>query len=127
MNAQIDINAKGQSTITYSDGRALTARIKPPMSFTYDTLRYTISEKFYKIGDSVVQLNQQQIDEIEQYISTVVENKDATKMVLDNNINLRYLYDTDWYVIRFLETGTPIPPEIVQKRAEARAGIKYEL
>lgn len=32
-----------------------------------------------------------------------------------------YLADTDWMVIRFMETGTPIPPDVATKRAEARA------
>lgn len=41
-------------------------------------------------------------------------------------INMRaraYLSATDWYIARFIETGQPIPEEIQQKRAEARAKI----
>ena len=35
------------------------------------------------------------------------------------------LQKTDWYVIRFIETGTPIPQEITDLRTAARleAGI----
>lgn len=31
-----------------------------------------------------------------------------------------YLDSTDWYVVRFSETGVPIPEEVSAKRAEAR-------
>ena len=31
-----------------------------------------------------------------------------------------YLLSTDWYVVRFAETGVAIPDEVKKKRAEAR-------
>ena len=31
-----------------------------------------------------------------------------------------YLTKTDWYALRLLETGNPIPPNIAKKRAKAR-------
>lgn len=34
-----------------------------------------------------------------------------------------YLAETDWYVVRFSETGEPIPEDIKQLRAEARASV----
>jgi len=33
---------------------------------------------------------------------------------------LAYLASTDWYVVRFAETGAPIPGEVTEKRAAAR-------
>ena len=33
----------------------------------------------------------------------------------------QYLQETDWYVVRYAETGEEVPAEITQKRAEARA------
>lgn len=35
----------------------------------------------------------------------------------------RYLSQTDWYAIRFADTGEPIPEEIKHKRQEARDEI----
>lgn len=35
----------------------------------------------------------------------------------------RYLTQTDWYAIRFADTGEPIPTEIKQKRQEVRDEI----
>lgn len=32
-----------------------------------------------------------------------------------------YLAQTDWLVVRQAETGTPVPPEVLTARAEARA------
>lgn len=40
------------------------------------------------------------------------------------NQNARdYLRKTDWYVIRNIETGEPIPEEISEKRFEAKTSI----
>lgn len=40
-----------------------------------------------------------------------------------NQESLIYLSLTDWYVIRFIETGVEIPEEIKLKRQEARNSI----
>jgi regulator of protease activity HflC (stomatin/prohibitin superfamily) len=34
-----------------------------------------------------------------------------------------FLNKTDWYVVRWSETGVPVPPEITEKRAEMRTII----
>lgn len=34
-----------------------------------------------------------------------------------------YLYETDWVVSRFAETGDPIPEDVKLKRAECRVKI----
>ena len=34
-----------------------------------------------------------------------------------------YLYETDWVVSRFAETGEPIPEDVKSKRAECRVKI----
>lgn len=36
---------------------------------------------------------------------------------------LKYLADTDWLLIRSMETGIPMPEEVKAKRAEARLKI----
>ena len=40
-----------------------------------------------------------------------------------NDQALEYLHDTDWYVIRFIETNKAIPPEITTQRQQAREAI----
>lgn len=50
------------------------------------------------------------------------ENVRKTPTQHDNDSTLakQYLALTDWYVLRLVETGKPIPEEVVIKRAEAR-------
>ena len=43
-----------------------------------------------------------------------------------NSEALRYLASTDWYVIRHQESGTPIPDDVMQKRAAARESVIHE-
>ena len=49
---------------------------------------------------------------------TTAEKNNQKKMELKD-----YLYKTDWYVIRYIETGINIPNNIKAKRAEARKEI----
>lgn len=35
----------------------------------------------------------------------------------------KYLYDTDWYTLRYAETGKEIPADVLQARQEARDEI----
>lgn len=37
---------------------------------------------------------------------------------------LEYLHSTDWYTARLVDEGTPIPDDVKQKRAEARATLR---
>lgn len=37
---------------------------------------------------------------------------------------VKYLKDTDWYVIRKLETGATIPADVLQKREDSRKIVK---
>lgn len=37
-----------------------------------------------------------------------------------------YLASTDWYIVRMLETGTPVPAEVTEKRALSRVAASIE-
>ena len=55
-----------------------------------------------------------------------IEITDISSQVAQENTNaesLKYLADTDWYVIRYLETGVAIPADITTARAAARSNI----
>ena len=48
--------------------------------------------------------------------------------VIDSQIQINaesraYLESTDWYVIRYNETGVSIPADVLAKRAEARLAV----
>lgn len=56
----------------------------------------------------------------------VIEQEDITSQVEQEEINaeaLKLLESTDWYVIRFLESGVPVPQNVSEARANARAAI----
>jgi hypothetical protein len=36
---------------------------------------------------------------------------------------LDYLASTDWYVVRYAETGVEVPEEVMKKRQEAREQV----
>lgn len=55
-----------------------------------------------------------------------IEQEDITAKVAQEETNaasLKYLAETDWYVIRFLESNVAIPAEVSSQRAAARAAI----
>lgn len=52
------------------------------------------------------------------------EQRKAEQISAQVNVEARqYLLDTDWYVIRWQETGEPIPVEVTEARAIARQRI----
>lgn len=55
-----------------------------------------------------------------------IEKRDVTAEVAQEEANrkaLAYLLETDWYVIRELDSGVVVPDDVKQKRAEARLAI----
>lgn len=55
-----------------------------------------------------------------------VEKNDISEKLQQEEINneaLKVLANTDWYVIRFAETGVVIPQVVIEARANARAAI----
>lgn len=68
---------------------------------------------FYKV------INNQLVydEELENHFNQIDKNNNEIK-ILEN-----YLKETDWYSIRFSETGKNIPNEIKTKRQEARDRI----
>ena len=67
-------------------------------------------------------------DDVAQYV-TMWENN-APEVAIEppaqeviNGNSLTYLISTDWYVIRYAETGAAVPDDVTTARAEARAAI----
>lgn len=91
-----------------------------------------IFEKEYP-PESAIWCNEQQtchIEEIEPQKVTrrfqIVANPEPTEEeIKQRRIDelQSYLTSTDWYAIRFADTGEPIPDDIKQQRQEARAEI----
>ena len=56
-----------------------------------------------------------------------IEVLDITEQLTQQKINdeaLQYLKDTDWYIIREIDSGVQCPESVKQNRANARIRIK---
>jgi len=45
------------------------------------------------------------------------------KIVLDSEKMLKYLADTDWFIVRNTEIGVDVPPEVLAKRKFCRDNL----
>ena len=115
------IHHEGLSLIE-KDGQRLEAFLKPEFSFQYDAIQFHESTKTFIFEDVETQLSDAQIVELENYIADQAVNP-QTQINFDA---IEYLASTDWYAIRFAETGVVIPADITIKRDEARASIIRE-
>ena len=61
-------------------------------------------------------------EEVELHINPPKTPEQAQAEIKE--VALIYLASTDWYVVRFSETGVAIPDDIIAKRQEARDTIK---
>lgn len=94
------------------------------------------SELHADIPEDAVQLTQAQYDEAQEKIASgmlmqpgpngfpeFVVPPEANPQLGINSQAEKYLADTDWYVVRFMETGVPVPADVTQARQEARESI----
>ena len=102
--------------------QTLSSGLKPEFSFAYDTLRYTSvtnGTNVYTFEDVEYALSSEEISEIETYLETVEENTTESA-----NFRARdFLRQTDWYIVRQMETGEAVPVNVLADRAQAREDI----
>ena len=60
-----------------------------------------------------------------EYDTVVIENSymysdDALVQLANVEYAKDYLASTDWYIVRFMDSGVEVPQEVKDKRAEAR-------
>lgn len=53
----------------------------------------------------------------------VISDPQPTQQELDSQEALKYLAQTDWYIIREMDSGVPCPAEIKTLRAQARSKV----
>jgi len=112
------------------------AEFKPKLSFEFDSMQ--MSEVF-EIYDSVTLNNtkrvmtEQEVQEVKAIAKEWVQAlgqegnpNEKQKQEVKNNKARQYLNETDFYIVRFSETGKVIPKNILDKRAEARLSIIEE-
>lgn len=54
------------------------------------------------------------------YISEITDITEAVALEKQKTEALSYLAKTDWYIVRFMETGVAVPDTVSALRAEAR-------
>lgn len=85
--------------------------------------------KHYKDTDGKIwgfdddQLHLVPIDYVEIPMPTPPAPTEEELQALKNAELRQFLQDTDWYVVRKMETGEPIPEEILKQREDARNSI----
>ena len=66
-------------------------------------------------------------DDVAQYVAMWEANAPAitelTAQEIINGNSLAYLKNTDWYAIRYAETGVAVPSDVTTARAAARSAI----
>tara|TARA_B110000977_G_scaffold167610_1_gene216327 strand:+ start:2143 stop:2514 length:372 start_codon:yes stop_codon:yes gene_type:complete len=67
-------------------------------------------------------------DDVSQYVTMWEANApeaaaEPTAQETINNDSLAYLKNTDWYVVRYAETGVSVPSDVTTARAAARSAI----
>ena len=107
-------------------GEVLRSNTTPTFSFDYDVLTYTQNERsrFWQLERH--KLTEEQEAEVERHISGIVVDTELTTQMAQNHQARKILAQTDWYVIRKMETGKEIPDNIISLRMQARSNVVNE-
>lgn len=112
-----------QTVAKKQDGSFLRSNERPPMSFDYDILSLSSSIKSRTWQGSSYPLTDEQIAEVEAYVSSITINEDLNDAMAQIHNAKKILAGTDWYVIRQADTGVAVPDHIRQMREQARTLI----
>ena len=109
-----------QSVLKQADGSYLRSSERPPMSFDYEVLTFTNSQKTRFWNNQSINLTQDEIAEVQAYIDTIEADDNLSETMAQIHQSKKILAATDWYVVRKMEIGTEIPENITLMRTKAR-------
>ena len=69
---------------------------------------------------------EEQEAEVERHIDSITVDTELTTQMAQNHQARKILADTDWYVVRKMETGKEIPDDIIDIRMKARSLVVNE-
>lgn len=104
------------STVYGSDFSDLI-NVKPTFSFDFTNFEYIEINGSFKVDGRP--MTEDQKNEIRSELGKVVPPENWVKLV-KSAASEQYLKDTDWYVLRLIETGKAIPQEIRDNRKSHR-------
>ena len=108
------------TTLKMEDGSILRSNGRPAMSFDYDVLTFTESDKTRFWNNERIALTDDQIVEVQAYVDGIVGDENLSILMSQIHQSKSILAATDWYIIRQLETGKAVPENITQMREKAR-------
>ena len=112
-----------QSVLKQADGSYLRSNERPPMSFDYEVLTFTNSQKTRFWNNQSINLTEDEIAEVQTYVDSIQADNGLSETMAQIHQSKKILAATDWYVVRKLEIGTEVPEHITNMRATARALI----
>jgi len=113
----------GNISILKADGRHVLTIEKPQFSFQYDAMKFINSVQEYLNNGQTITMTPAQVQEVSAFLAGIEPDPVLSAKVVQNRKNRQFLDQTDWYVVRKAETGIPIPQDILDLRAQARAAI----
>lgn len=113
----------GNISILKADGRHVLSAERPQFSFPYEAMKFISAVQEYLYQGQTITMTPAQIAEVSTFLAGIEPDPVLSAKVVENRKNRQFLDQTDWYVIRQIETGVAVPADILQRRAEARAAI----
>ena len=106
--------------------------LKPVTGFEYESFIYSEISNRYEVFDAngIRPMSEQERAFMQMMASSWTQalgqegNPNETQNIEMKNAEYRaYLASTDWYGVRFVETGIAVPVEIAEARTTARASV----
>ncbi|NBP39390.1 MAG: hypothetical protein EBV34_13275 [Betaproteobacteria bacterium] len=107
------------------DGRHIAGPTRPVFSFEYDALQFSMNVRSYVHAGVEVAMNEAQVAEVLHFLNHLDVSEAQSRRYAQSRQLIDYLASTDWYVIRALETGVPVPQDVTEARARAREAIQW--
>jgi len=107
------------------DGRHIAGPTRPVFSFEYDALQFSMNVRSYVHAGVEVAMNEAQIAEVLHFLNHLDVSEAQSRRYAQSRQLIDYLASTDWYVIRALESGVPVPQDVTEARARAREAIQW--
>ena len=107
------------------DGRHIAGPTRPVFSFEYDALQFSMNVRSYVHAGVEVAMNEAQIAEVLHFLNHLDVSEARSRRYAQSRQLIDYLASTDWYVIRALESGVPVPQDVTEARARAREAIQW--
>ena len=107
------------------EGRHIAGPTRPVFSFDYDAMQFSMNVRSYVHAGVEVIMNEAQIAEVLDFLNNLDVSEARSRRYAQSRQLIDYLASTDWYVIRALETGVPVPQDVTEARARAREAIQW--